>query len=82
MKSSSICRARITSQYLRLSFFAPGTVLPPEGYTEAESDPKGSRRVLRPEGTPDDAVRALLYFVQADFVTGEVAIVDGGRMLL
>ena len=74
--------ARALAPDVRVNCIAPGTVLPPEGYTEAESDPKGSRRVLRPEGTPDDAVRALLYFVQADFVTGEVAIVDGGRMLL
>ena len=74
--------ARALAPDVRVNCIAPGTVLPPEGYTEAESDPKGSRRVLRPEGTPEDAVRALLYFVEADFVTGEVAVVDGGRMLL
>lgn len=74
--------ARALAPDVRVNCIAPGTVLPPEGYTEAESDPKGSRRVLRPEGTPEDAVRALLYFVEADFVTGDVAIVDGGRMLL
>ena len=74
--------ARAFAPAIRVNCIAPGTVLPPEGYTEAESDPKGSRRVLRPEGTPEDAVRALLYFVDADFVTGEVAVVDGGRMLL
>ena len=74
--------ARALAPDIRVNCVAPGTVLPPEGYTEAESDPKGSRRVIRREGTPEDAVRALLYFVEADFVTGEVAVVDGGRMLL
>ena len=74
--------ARALAPDIRVNCVAPGTVLPPVGYTEAESDPKGMRRVLRLEGTPDDAVRALLYFVESDFVTGEVAVVDGGRMLL
>lgn len=74
--------ARALAPDVRVNCVAPGTVLPPEGYTDAESDPKGSRRVIRREGTPDDAVRALLYFVDADFVTGEVTVVDGGRMLL
>ena len=74
--------ARALAPDVRVNCVAPGTVLPPEGYTDAESDPKGARRVLRQECSPDDAVRALLYFVESDFVTGDVAIVDGGRMLL
>lgn len=74
--------ARALAPDIRANCIAPGTVLPPTGYTDAESDPKGMRRVLGREGSPDDAVRALLYFVEADFVTGEVAVVDGGRMLL
>ena len=74
--------ARALAPDVRVNCVAPGTVLPPEGYTESESDPKGSRRVVRREGSPDDAVQALLYFVDAGFVTGEVAVVDGGRMLL
>ena len=74
--------ARALAPDVRVNCIAPGTVLPPTGYTEAESDPKGTRRVIGREGTPEDAVRALLYFVEADFVTGEIAVVDGGRMLL
>ena len=74
--------ARALAPDIRVNCVAPGTVLPPEGYTDSESDPKGARRVIGREGTPEDAVRALLYFAEADFVTGEVAVVDGGRMLL
>lgn len=74
--------ARALAPDVRANCIAPGTVLPPEEYTEAESDPVGARRVIGREGSPEDVVRALLYFVEADFVTGEVAIVDGGRMLL
>lgn len=74
--------ARALAPHIRANCIAPGTVLPPTEYTEAESDPAGTRRVVGREGRPDDAVRALLYFVESDFVTGEVAVVDGGRMLL
>ncbi|HUF11951.1 MAG TPA: SDR family oxidoreductase [Longimicrobiales bacterium] len=74
--------ARALAPDIRVNCVAPGTVLPPTGYTDAESDPRGARRVIGREGTPEDAVRALLYFVEADFVTGEIAVVDGGRMLL
>lgn len=74
--------ARALAPDIRVNCVAPGTVLPPTGYTDAESDPRGTRRVIGREGTPEDAVRALLYFVEADFVTGEIAVVDGGRMLL
>lgn len=35
---------------------------------------------LTPVGSPDDVVRALLYLVHADFVTGEV-LVEEERML-
>lgn len=74
--------ARALAPDIRVNCVAPGTVLPPSGYTDAESDPQGTRRVVDREGVPEDAVRALLYFVDADFVTGETAVVDGGRMLL
>jgi NAD(P)-dependent dehydrogenase (short-subunit alcohol dehydrogenase family) len=36
---------------------------------------------LRRIGSPDDVIAALLYLLRADFVTGEVTVVDGGRML-
>ena len=74
--------ARALAPDIRANCIAPGTVLPPPEYTESESDPAGARRVVGRKGGPEDVVRALLYFVDADFVTGEVAVVDGGRMLL
>jgi 3-oxoacyl-[acyl-carrier protein] reductase/pteridine reductase len=40
------------------------------------------RRVLDPTGTPADVVNAVHYLIGAEFVTGEVIVVDGGRHLL
>ena len=37
---------------------------------------------LKRLGHPEDAVQALLYLLErADFVTGDVLVVDGGRVL-
>ena len=37
--------------------------------------------LLKRTGSADDVVHALLYLIEADFVTGLVLPVDGGRLL-
>ena len=39
------------------------------------------RTPLRATARPDDVVEAMLYLLRADFVTGEVLVLDGGRRL-
>jgi pteridine reductase len=39
------------------------------------------RAPLRRNGSADDVVDALLYLLRAPFVTGEVLVLDGGRLL-
>jgi NAD(P)-dependent dehydrogenase (short-subunit alcohol dehydrogenase family) len=74
--------ARALAPAIRVNCIAPGTVLPPEGYTGIGSDGTSDRRVVAPAGTPEDVARALLYLVASDFVTGQTLVVDGGRLLL
>jgi pteridine reductase len=74
--------ARALGPEIRANCIAPGTVLPPEDYTEAQLRQSRERTVLHRIGTPDDVVRALLYLIESDYLTGEVTVVDGGRMLL
>jgi NAD(P)-dependent dehydrogenase (short-subunit alcohol dehydrogenase family) len=74
--------ARALGPEIRANCIAPGTVLPPEDYTEAQLRQSRDRTVLHRIGSPDDVVRALLFLVESDYVTGEVVVVDGGRMLL
>lgn len=74
--------ARVLGPEVRANCIAPGTVLPPEGYTEEELRRSRERTVLHRIGAPDDVVRALLFLVESDFVTGEVVVIDGGRLLL
>jgi NAD(P)-dependent dehydrogenase (short-subunit alcohol dehydrogenase family) len=73
--------ARALAPHVRVVAIAPGTVLPPEDFSKEEIERLAQRAPLRRNGSPEDVVRALLYALQADFVTGEVLVVDGGRLL-
>jgi pteridine reductase len=73
--------ARALAPEVRVVGIAPGTVLPPEGMSDAELATLASRAPLGRNGSPDDVVAALLYLLRADFVTGETMVVDGGRIL-
>lgn len=58
---------------------APGVVLLPDGWEDESAERLRQTTPLQRHGTPDDVVRALLYLLEADFVTGETLMVDGGR---
>jgi pteridine reductase len=61
---------------------APGAVLVPEDYSAEERDRLARSTPLRRLGTPSDVISALLYLLEGgDFVTGEVLVVDGGRLI-
>jgi pteridine reductase len=74
--------ARALAPGVRVNAIAPGTVLPPPEYDGEDYAGGRDRRVLDRPGAADDVVAALLYLARADFVTGELLVVDGGRMLL
>ena len=61
---------------------APGAVLVPEEYDDAERDRLARTTPLRRLGAPEDAIAALLYLLEGgDYVTGEILVVDGGRVI-
>jgi pteridine reductase len=71
--------ARALAPAIRVNAIAPGTVLPPEDSMH-DDDGTAERRLTPVGGSPDDVARALLYLAASPFVTGEVLVVDGGRM--
>ncbi len=73
--------ARHFAPDVRVNAIAAGTVLPPTDYTPAQVESLRGRTPLQRIGTPADVLRALLYLVDADYVTGEVMVADGGRLL-
>jgi len=74
--------ARALAPRVRVNAIAPGTVLPPDDTPEEEIARLARRAPLGRIGEPDDVLGALLYLLRADFVTGEILGVDGGRALV
>ncbi len=71
--------ARALAPSVRVNAVAPGAVLLPEDFGDAEAAHLKRTTPLGRIGTPQDVVRAVLYLLEADYVTGETLIVDGGR---
>jgi pteridine reductase len=70
---------------IRVNGVAPGAILWPEGKNILSEDEKHKiikHTALQRLGHPADIAKAVLFFVRdADYVTGQVLDVDGGRML-
>jgi pteridine reductase len=73
--------ARSLAPEVRVVGIAPGAVLPPTDMPAEALATIERTTPLGRLGSPEDVVKALLYLLAADFVTGEVTVVDGGRML-
>ena len=56
-----------------------GPVMPPDNGSAALIEQLGSDTPMRSWGKPEDAVQAVRYLIEADYVTGEVLTVDGGE---
>ncbi len=68
---------------VRVNAIAPGAILWPEQELDEVAKQRIiSRTFLKRQGSPDDVVRAVLYLIRdADYVSGEVITVDGGRSI-
>src|SRR3989304_1174271 len=62
---------------------APGAILWPEHEMSEEARAQIiARTALKRQGHPEDIARAVLFLVRdADYMTGEIIAVDGGRSL-
>lgn len=74
--------ARALAPDITVNAVAPGAVLLPEEWDDATRRHFAETTPLKRLGTPGDVVRAVLYLLEGgDYVTGEVLVVDGGRLL-
>ena len=71
--------ARVLAPSIRVNAVAPGAVLLPEKWDEADAESLIGSTPLQRLGDPSDVVQAVLYLTDATYVTGETLIVDGGR---
>ena len=71
--------ARVLAPHIRVNAVAPGTVLLPDDWPAQAAERLARTTPLGRNGSPDDVSRAVLYLLDADYVTGDLLIVDGGR---
>jgi NAD(P)-dependent dehydrogenase (short-subunit alcohol dehydrogenase family) len=69
----------LASDGILVNAIAPGPIVAPEGTTDKEIKAVEAATPLGRWGGEGEIVNALLYLIQADFVTGETLRVDGGR---
>ncbi len=77
--------ARELGPDVRVNGVAPGAILWPEAeenQNQAEQQELLDRTALKREGSPQDIAKTVLFLVRdADYITGQVIAVDGGRLL-
>lgn len=60
---------------------SPGAVLPPDSWDDASRQHLVQSTPLKRLGSAEDVAQAMLYLLDADYVTGETLVVDGGRLI-
>jgi pteridine reductase len=71
--------ARTLAPSVRVNAVAPGAILLPENWDAESGERLRSTTPLERLGSPNDVVGAVIYLLEADYVTGETIVVDGGR---
>jgi NAD(P)-dependent dehydrogenase (short-subunit alcohol dehydrogenase family) len=83
-KAGVIVLTRILAKDLapkvRVNAIAPGTISMPGDLSQLEADYIG-RAPLRRTGRPEEVADAVMYLITAEFITGQVLVLDGGRTL-
>ena len=64
---------------IRVNAVSPGYVLPPPHFSAEQVQASAERTLLQRWGAPDDVAGAVKFLLEADYVTGEVIVVDGGE---
>jgi len=74
--------AKAYAPEIQVNAIAPGPVLFPEYYTEEQIKSAIERTLLKRSGSPRDIVNAVVFFIENDYITGELIHVDGGRHIM
>ncbi len=74
--------ARALAPRIRVNAVAPGPVAKPPELAVERWEAVTRRTPLQRGGTPEEIAQAVLYLVQAEFVTGTILTVDGGAHLV
>lgn len=64
---------------VRVNAVAPGPVLPAAHYGPATLERLAARTLLNRWGAAGDVAQAVKFLIEADYITGETVVVDGGE---
>jgi pteridine reductase len=71
--------AKTLAPAVRVNAVAPGVILLPEGWQQDVGERLRKTTPLKRLGSANDVAGAVIYLLEADYVTGETLVVDGGR---
>ena len=74
--------ARSLAPSVRVNAVAPGLILPSDGLPPEQWQRLVDRLPLQSVGQPEDVARAVLFFIQNPYITGQVLAVDGGYQIV
>jgi NAD(P)-dependent dehydrogenase (short-subunit alcohol dehydrogenase family) len=74
--------ARSLAPGIRVNAVAPGLVLPAPGFPADKWQRLVERLPAKKSGTAEDIVRAVLFLIQNEYITGQTLAVDGGYRLM
>jgi pteridine reductase len=85
-KAGIICLTKALAKELapgiQVNAIAPGPVLLPADFPEAERRKVIDSTLVKRLGSPQDIVNSVLFLLEgSDFITGHVLVVDGGRLI-
>jgi len=74
------CLAKALAPEVRVNAVAPGTITMPGDPPEWDAE-YVQRAPLRRTGAPEDVASAVSFLIHAEFITGQILVLDGGRDL-
>lgn len=78
---TQILALELSADRILVNAVAPGPILPPDGISDEEAASVERATPLGRWGGAGEIVKAVLFLIDSEFVTGEVIRVDGGRHL-
>ena len=69
----------LAADNILVNAIAPGPILAPEGTSDEESKKVEAATPLGRWGGDEEIVKAIIFLIESEFVTGETVRVDGGR---
>ena len=73
--------AKALAPGILVNAIAPGPMLRPPGLDDKENEEVLANTLLKRWGGAEEITKGVLYLLEADFVTGTVLIIDGGRTI-